>query len=174
LGERRQLAEPALGEQIEIADDARERRAQLVRGDRDEVALDARLALELDVLRAQLRLGFRERARARACDLIAVGAQRAELGARGFDFLRTLLEHVAEAHGGVEQLRLRRRRRAAALEPRDEHVDRPLRRGELGLELVDALLEELRARIVGHLGPPNASAVRVWLTRSMPVCSPKL
>ena len=134
-----QLAEPALGEQVEVADDAGQRRAQLVRDDRDELGLDLALLLELGVLRAQLRLGLGERARALADDLIEVRAQGAELGARVLDLARALLEHVAEAHRGVEQLGLGRRGRARALEARDQDVDRALRRRELALELGDAL-----------------------------------
>ena len=134
-------------------------------------ALHPALALELGVLRAQLRLGLGERARALANDLIEVRAQRAELGARGLDLARALLEHVAEADRGVEQLGLGRRRRASALEPRDQHVDRALRRGELVLELGDPLVAQSRAHVAARR---SRAPVSVWLTSSIPVCSPKL
>ena len=98
------------------------------------------LALELDVLRAQLGLGFGERARALADDLVEVGAQRAEFGACGLDLARALFENVAEANRSIEDLGLRRRRRCAALEPGDQDVDRALRGRELGLELGGALV----------------------------------
>ena len=108
--------------------------------------------LELDVLRAQLRFGLGECARALADDLIEVRAQGAELGACGFDLARALLEHVAEANGSIEQLGLRRRCGAGALEPRDQHVDRALRGRELELELGDAVssgvLPSLTRRVV--------------------------
>src|SRR6185437_7571898 len=94
LDQRRQLAEAALRKQIEVTDDACQRRAELVRRDRDELGLDPALAIELDVLGAQLRLGLGERARALPDDLIEVGPERAELGARRLDLARALLEHV--------------------------------------------------------------------------------
>src|SRR5207249_3571670 len=59
----------------------------------------------------------------------------------------------------------------------DQHVDRALGRGELAFELGDAIVVlHRRRRRVAHLRgtPPIASPVNVWLTSSMPDCSPKL
>ena len=42
-----------------------------------------------------------------------------------------------------------------------------LHRGELGFELGDPA-------VVAHASAPIASPVNVWLTSSIPVCSPKL
>jgi hypothetical protein len=81
---------------------------------------------------------------------------------------------VTEPYRGVEQLGLRRRRRTAALEARDQDLDRALRSRELELELGDALVGGLQPFVVlaPRGGTPMASPVSVWLTSSIPVCSP--
>jgi hypothetical protein len=194
--------ELSFDQQIEVADDRHQRRAQLVGDDRDELGLQLALTLELGVLAQELGLGLGERPGPLAHDLIEVAGQRLELGALVLELAGAALDLLLHARGDLEQLGLARLQRAA-LGAGDQHVDGLVRGLELGLQVREPMLDRRgrggdldrhavgrrlghhrrvagtaaaarRAPLHDRASAPTASATSVWLTRSGPNCSPKL